>query len=312
MKFIRSMAANMHKKVFGVRCEKRPGIAYLNHTNFKGLNMQAFSFQNRLGNTLRGGIYAYDNPDKPPVVLFFHGMGGGYLAYMAEIEYLCRAGYRVISYDYNGTMTSDGESLEGFCQSLPDAEDAIAAVKALFPQTPLYVMGHSWGGYTAGCMVNLHPEIEKAVLLAPPLSVSHAYLQLVPTKMLAKAMIRMEQEKYPAYWNQSVLGDFQNNENTKVLIIQSTDDKMVNYKTNFASLQQQIDSPRVEFVTVEGKHHNPNYTKEALAYMADYSKQRKKAKTDEELAAMAENVQWHKMCEQDPAVMDRVLAFFDK
>lgn len=312
MKFIRNMAAKMHKKVFGSRCEKRPGIEYLNHTNFKGLNMQAFSFQNRLGNTLRGGIYSYDNADKQPVILFFHGMGGGYLAYMAEIEYLCRAGYRVISYDYNGTMTSDGDSLEGFCQSLPDAEDAIAAVQNMFPDAPLYVMGHSWGGYTAGCMVSLHPEIAKAVLLAPPLCITNVYYHLVPTKMLAKAMIAIEREKYPDYWSRSVLGHFETNESTEVLIIQSTDDKLVNYKMNFATLQQQIDTPRVEFVTVEGKNHNPNYTKEALAYMAAYSKQRKKAKTAEERAALAKDVQWHKMCEQDPVIMDRVLAFFDK
>lgn len=306
-----NIGTSFHNKIFGMRCDKRPGISYLNHTDFDGLQMQPFSFQNREGNTLRGGLYFYENHDKQPLVVFFHGMGGGYLAYMAEIEYLCRGGYRVISYDYTGTFSSDGDSLGGFCQSLSDGDDALTYIKNTFPGEPLFIMGHSWGGYTAGCMVNLHPDVKKAVLLAPPVSMSQVFLQKSPIKMIANAMIAVEKKKYPAYWDQSVLRDFSKGRDTQVLVIQSTDDQMVDYEKNFKVLQQQVLFDNVQFVTVENKKHNPTYTVEALAYMAEYFKKLHSVKDEREIATLEKTAQWRKMCELDRNVMDQILAFLE-
>lgn len=302
---------SFHNKIFGVRCDGRPGIAYLRHTDFDGLKMQPFSFQNREGNTLRGGLYSYENHDKQPLVVFFHGMGGGYLAYMAEIEYLCRSGYRVISYDYTGTLSSDGDALGGFCQSLSDGDDALTHIKNNFPGESIYVMGHSWGGYTAGCMVNLHPDIQKAVLLAPPVSMSALYLQMSPVKMIANAMIELEKNKYPAYWEQSVLKDFSQNSKTAVMVIQSRDDKVISYDKHFALLQKEEALSNVQFITVENKNHNPTYTEDAVAYMEEYLKKLNKAKSDAQVKALEKTAQWRKMCELDRNVMDQILAFLE-
>lgn len=306
-----NIGTSFHNKIFGVRCDGRPGIAYLTHTDFEGLQMQPFSFRNQQGITLRGGLYFYETWERKPLIVFFHGMGGGYLAYMAEIESLCRGGYRVISYDYTGTLSSDGASLGGFCQSLSDADAALAAVKKEFPETPLYIMGHSWGGYTAGCMVNLHPEIAKAVLLAPPLSMSQLYLQMSPIKMIANAMIEIEKDKYPAYWNQSVLQDFSAESTTKVLVVQSDDDKVVSYAKNFAVLQQQEALANVQFLTVHNRNHNPTYTEEAVAYLAEYLKKLNKAKSDAQIQTLEKTARWRKMCEPDRNVMHQILAFLD-
>lgn len=308
---MKKIATSFHKKLFGMRCDKKPGIAYLDHTHFEGLQMQPFSFQNKQGNTLRGGLYFYEPWNKQPLVVFFHGMGGGYLAYMAEIEALCKGGYRVISYDYTGTLSSDGEELGGFCQSLSDADDALSYIKKMFPGESIFIMGHSWGAYTAGCMVNLHPDVKKAVLLAPPISVSQMYLQKSPIKMIAKALIAIEQKKYPTYWEQSVLGDFSKDSTTKVLMIQSTDDKMVDYEKNFKVLQQQLPFENVQFITVKNKNHNPTYTEEAVAYMAEYLKQLHDAQNDEEVAALEKTARWQDMCQQDRQVSEQILAFLE-
>ena len=307
---MKNIATSFHNKIFGMRCDKKPGISYLNHTDFDGLQMQSFSFQNKQGNTLRGGLYFYDNWDKQPLVVFFHGMGGGYLAYMAEIEVLCKDGYRVLSYDYTGTLCSDGDELGGFCQSLSDADDALSCVKEMFPDVSIFVMGHSWGAYTAGCMVNLHPDIEKAVLLAPPISMSQMFLQKSPVKMIANGLIAVERQKYPAYWDQSVLRDYTKDSTTKVLVIQSADDKMVDYEKNFQVLQQQVSFDNVQFVTVEQKKHNPTYTVEAVSYMETYLKQLQHARNDEEIASLEKTARWRDMCQQDRQVSQQILAFF--
>lgn len=305
------IGVSFHKKVFGMRCDGQPGISYFTHHDFPGLQMEPFSFQNKKGNTLRGGIFSYDIEKKEPLIIFFHGMGGGYTAYMTEIELLCQAGYRVLTYDYTGTFSSDGEDLGGFCQSISDADDALSYIKKLFPQTPLYVMGHSWGGFTAGCMVNLHSDVEKAVLLAPPVSMSVMYHQLAPAKMIAESLIEVEQEKYPDYWEQSILKDFSKESKTKVMIVQSTDDKMVNYEKNCYLLQQQEQYNSVNFLIVENKDHNPNYTEEAVAYKEAYLKKLREARNDAEIDKLQKTAQWRKMCQQDRAIMDQILNFLE-
>ena len=304
-----NLGASFHKKVFGMRCDKRPGIDYLTHTHFTGLQMQPFSFENKQGDILRGGIYFYENYDKKPLIVFFHGMGGGYFAYMAEIAFLCKGGYRVLAYDYRGTFSSDGDSLGGFCQSLVDADQILTHIKETFSEEEIYIVGHSWGGYTAGCMVNLHPDVKKAVLMAPPLSMSQAYHMLAPVKMIAEGMIAIEKEQYPQYWDQTILQNFSKESKTAVMIIHSKDDKMVHYEKTTALLQQNENYENVQFVIVDNKNHNPNYSEEAIAYKNAYFQKLGKAKNDKEREALEKTAQWHKMCEQDRVVMDGVLAF---
>ena len=111
-----------YKELFGSRCDDPRYKHYFTYIDFPPMKEEAISFISQDNNTLRGGLY-YDKEsrdDYDKLVIFCHGMGGGYLAYMSEINMLVKNGFLVLAYDYTGTFSSDGESLKGFTLPLLD------------------------------------------------------------------------------------------------------------------------------------------------------------------------------------------------
>ena len=112
------------------RCDDTGKVFYFSAKDFEGMSATPFSFKSNEGAMLKGYFYSYDGYDTSRLVVFDHGYGGGHRAYMKEIERLCRAGFRVFSYDHTGCMESEGESTRGFAQSLSDLDACISALKS--------------------------------------------------------------------------------------------------------------------------------------------------------------------------------------
>ena len=102
---------------------------------------------------------------------------------------------------------------------------------------------------------------------------------------------------------------------TKALLIYSANDTMctrLHYDTLKAELS---DCENARLLLLENKGHNPNYTEDAVQYLGEYLKAKKRRKKQKSLASEAQreafvsSFDWNRMTAQDAAVWDEILRF---
>jgi pimeloyl-ACP methyl ester carboxylesterase len=113
--------------------------------------------------------YYYPVPRAKGLVVISHGFHAGADDYLPLVEALVAGGYAVFGYDVTGTYSSGGDSVVGMCQSLVDLDRALTFVKSsdFGKELPLFLLGHSWGGYAVTSVLALHSDVRACVALAP-------------------------------------------------------------------------------------------------------------------------------------------------
>lgn len=164
-----SFSAFLYKVAFGRRCDKNPNIKYFTAGDF---DLSAESIEVKDDKVaLRGAVYrdlkAAGNGNS---IIFVHGMGPGHAAYTTEIAYFCRLGYRVIALDSRGCNLSDGKGIKGIYQGVKTARCAIGYVRERAFGGKIYLVGHSWGAYSALCASAECGNVDKVVAISAPLS----------------------------------------------------------------------------------------------------------------------------------------------
>lgn len=319
------MLFKMIEKVYRNSVYKRAdgdgSIFYFSVADFDGLKQRPLVFQSSMGHKMQGYFYWYENCVQGRIILFEHGMGSGHRGYMKEIERIARHGYLVFAYDHTGCMESGGETTGGFVQSLIDLNDAITALKqdVNYKNADISVVGHSWGGFSTLNIAALQPEVTHLVAMAGFVSVPNMLNQLFDGRLsgVAKRLYAKEKAANPDYIDRDAVSALKATD-AKVLILHSKDDKVVSFEKQFLVMKEALsDRSNITFAEVEGKGHNPNYTKEAVAYkdafFATYQKLRKKKKlkTEEQKKAFVAAYDWHKMTEQDARVWELIFKTLD-
>ena len=295
-------------KVF-CRCDDKGTAYYFSAKDFDGLHAEAYSFVSSKGSTLRGNFYYYDNPVKNRLIVFDHGFFGGHLSYMKEIEMLCRKGYLVFSYDHTGCMESEGESANGLGQSLADLNDCFNALKKeeKLQGYDFSVMGHSWGGFSTLNISALHPEISHIVVLSGFISIEAMLSQFIPSALsfLAKPIFKVEKKYNPESLKYNAVETLRNTK-ARVLLIYSDNDPAVKKDVHFEALRKGLEGKvNIKLILASEKGHNPNYTKEAIKLLAEYTSElgrknkSKELQTDAQKKAFVESFDWDKITEQD-------------
>ncbi|MCQ2770574.1 MAG: alpha/beta fold hydrolase, partial [Clostridia bacterium] len=237
-------------------------------------------------------------------------IGPGHTAYMAEINRLCKAGYRVLTLDYTGCDKSEGENLNSINQPTKDVNELLKTVDY---SGEIIVVGHSLGGYTTLNTLNLNSKIRKGVVISGFFSFKKEVNALFKIPFLSKPAIKYESDKCQNY----SLDNFKYLKTTddKILFIHSTDDKIVPYKSASGFLKKKINNKNISYLVVSGKGHNPNYTVEAIKYMnntfAEYGAKIKsnELKTFEEKVAFMSDKSALKMTIQDDDIWEKILDF---
>lgn len=300
-------------KVFG-RCDDKGTAYYFSAKDFDGLNAVPYSFVSSKGNTLKGFFYYYDNPIENRLIVFDHGFFGGHLSYMKEIEMLCRKGYLVFAYDHTGCMESEGDSANGLGQSLSDLRDCFTALKKeeKLQGYDFSVMGHSWGGFSTLNISSFYPEISHIVVLSGFVSIEKMLSQFLPSPLsfLSKLLFKVEKKYNPESLKVNAVDSLKNSK-AKILLIYSDNDPAVKKEVHFDALQKGLaDKDNVKLMLVSEKGHNPNYTKEAVKSLAEYTKavnsKRKELTTDEARKAFVESFDWDKITEQDEEIWEEI------
>ena len=311
---------NIYKGMMFTRQDDTETVFYFSAEDFEGLHVRPYSFKARAGHTLNGYIYNYDDPRPERLIVFDHGFGGGHRAYMKEIERLCRQGYTVLSYDHTGCMESEGENPGGLSNSLSDLNDCITAIKndECFSGYDISVMGHSWGAFSTLNISALHPEISHVVAMCGFVSVE----EMIKTffsgilKGYRGAVLSLEKESNPKFAEYCAVDSLKESK-VKALLIYSENDQLcqkVHYDILYGALG---DRENIRFMLVEDKGHNPNYTKEAVELLSEFTKARakllkKKKLSQEEKTRFVAGFDWHKMTEQDESVWEKIFAHLEK
>lgn len=313
-----SFIISSYKKQLVHRYDDDLIIKYFRPSDFEGLKYDKYEFKSD-ENTLRGCFYYYENYNKDNLVIFCHGIGGGYLSYMVEIEKLCKNGYRVFAYDNTGCFCSEGQSIKCLSQSLKDLDNAIKSLKKdnIFQCFKnVFIIGHSCGGYAAGNILNYHNDISKVVVISGFITVKHFLECNIKgfAKIGLRTILNFEKKTNPDYFFSSSIDAF-NKTSAKVLIVHSEDDPMVDYANSIDVLKEKVDNPKVEFLIYKNKKHNPNYSLDAVNYMNEvlgsYNTKIKKKELNsfEEKKAFLKDTDWKRMTSQDENFWIRVLDF---
>jgi pimeloyl-ACP methyl ester carboxylesterase len=311
----------LYQQQFLNRCDDTGLAHYFSHADFPGLRQQPFDFQSSLGHTMKGWFYCYDEIIPGRVVIFEHGFGGGHRSYMKEIEMLCRHGYLVYTYDHTGCMLSGGDSPRGLSQSLRDLNDAINALQATqgFKNLKISVMGHSWGGFSTMNIAALHPEVTHIVALSGFVSVEEMVGQFFSgiLKGFRKPVLKIEQENNPDFVKYNAAQTLADTA-AKVLLIYSSNDKLVIREIHHGILSKALAGKAdTRILLEENKAHNPNYTADAVAYLAEYTADMtrklkdKKLSTEAEKKAFREKWDWNRMTKQDEKVWAEIFRTLD-
>ncbi|MBQ3792600.1 MAG: alpha/beta hydrolase [Clostridia bacterium] len=304
------IVTSIYRKNFLIRYDKDEAVPYYRCEDFPGLFLEADSFKNSSGVTIRYYIYHYESYDPRTLILFCPGMGPGHTAYLTEIETLCRAGYRVLTLDYTGCGESGGETMTSV--NAP-TRDAMELLNLLSPEEEVIPIGHSLGGYTALNIAHLALYVTRAVILSGFVSISDEMMGAVKLRFLADRVKHFEEKldsRYGSIDNRPYLSATTDH----LLWIHSTDDPMVNFKYNAGAVRD-LHNPNVRVIAVENKKHNPQYTREALtkmyAWIGEYNRllREKKLATPEAKKAFFADKSIGQMTEQDPEIWKEILSF---
>lgn len=311
---IKKLRSSVHK-----RSDDIGAIRYFGASDFPGLCKEAFSFSSNRNERLQGYFYSYPGARNDALVVFDHGMGGGHRSYMKEIETLCANSFEVFAYDHTGCMESEGKDINGFAQSLSDLDSAVKALEASSRASRrLFVIGHSWGGYAVLNITALHPGIERVVSISGFRSVEAIISQFTSGFMrpFRKKVEDFERASNPEFYGYDALKTISDSK-ARFLLIHSSDDRTVDPKIHFYPLKDKLSGrENVVFLEVEGKGHNPNYSKNAVGLLKKFFIQfKKKSKSGalnsrEARIAFRDSFDWDAMTQQDGEVWEKIISFF--
>jgi len=314
------LAYRMYSTVFGKRCDGDERLKYFTHNDFEGLKAAPIEFQNKDGVSLRGAIYAKSGVQMPKgLIVFSHGMGGGHLSYMTEINTFAENEFAVLAYDNTGTCSSDGEKIGSFCQGPEDLKAALKFVKEhpMLSKMKIVLAGHSWGGYSVcRALGDEDVKVDGAVTFGAPNSGYQVISAALGEKFsfltpVFKLFFRIFEGKDALVLCSDCVASA---EPTPVLMLQGENDAIVRREISAAQSAENL--PHVKAIFFDGRYHNVYQTIESEEYMnATFARinalKKNKNTSEKELSACYDNIDYELITREDPAVIDLVIRFMN-
>ena len=319
----------VYEAIFSARYETLDWMRF-SVRDYEGLQMQRSDFESD-GVMLAGYKYSKQTEDVKGVVIIAHGMGGGgQNTYMPFADCFTSNGYYVFAYDARGNDNSGGDSVEGLPQGVMDLDSAICHVKRLdeYRGLPIMLFGHSWGGYSVGNVLCLHPDVSAAVIIAG-FNESENMLEYQSTQIVGSiARINMpylelyERIKFGSkYTDISALEGMAQTE-AGIMVVHSKNDATVPARYGYDKFYESFgDSDRFKFVLYEDRGHDYLFYSEAAweyrdrlnadykSYVEDGGREYCAEVKKEFMDAYLDKEQCF---EPDPELMGQIIAMFDE
>lgn len=250
---------------FGRRCDKNPNLKYYSAEDF-GLSAESVSLQKGL----RGYLYRKNGvPQMNKLIIFCHGMGPGHVAYTTEIAYFCGLGYPVLAVDSLGCGLSAGKGIRGMYSGVRTVLAAIDGCN----YSSVYLVGHSWGAYSALC-ASSRRKVAGVVAISAPDTPSKTMRDAAAPKIKRPLAVMLRPFwwivnflKYGAAGNISAARSAKKN-GTPTLLIHGDADKTVLLS---GSAFAKAEGDNITRLLAEGKAHNPYNTLNAEKLLSELS-----------------------------------------
>lgn len=295
---------------FGKRCDINPALKYFSAEHF-GLSAREVE----VSRGIKGFIYRGNCAQNGKVLVFCHGLGPGHVAYMTEIAYFCGLGYTVLAADSRGCNYSDGKNLKGMysgAKTVMRAVDFVRRNEELFSESAaerpkIYLVGHSWGGYSA-LAASARRKVEGVVAISAPVSpsktVSFAAARIItkpPAVILTPFLAFINFIKFGAAGNANAAKCAKIN-SAPTLLVHGDNDYIVPVGL---SAFGKAEGENITKYCVKGKAHNPYNTQNAERLLAELYAQLKKGVKD--FSAF----DFKAATEEDAEVMDYIARFLE-
>ena len=227
---------------------------------------------------LRG--YLYESPSPKGVIIYAHGVGNLADANGAQVQnYYVEHNYDVFAFDMTGCGRSTGSGIKSLHESKYCVQNAVKTVQNLekTKDLPLFLIGHSWGGYGVVTATDLVDGISGVAAFSgfnKPSEMMYSFSE----KYASKAMILMKpamQFGISIAWGQqsyyTAETSIRNHKDIPFFIVQGDKDTTVPLKN--VSIYDNVVRDNYENVTavkIEGMTHGtPWKTLEAVEYTAE-------------------------------------------
>lgn len=261
-----ALSVMIYNENFNRRFESYEPIM-LHLDDFDGLQRTRYEFPSDRGQTLTGYLYS-SGENQRGIIVLAHGFGGGgHNSYMDCANYFARRGYYVFAYDATGNDESGGEGVGGLPQGVIDLDHAISFVEESgnFPDLPVGLFGHSWGGYSACGVLTYHPEV-KAVIACSGFNRSSDLLEAQGKDQVGNGIYLMlpfvklhERIKYGGYASNTAMDGFSATD-AAVMVVHSSDDSLVPAEYGYDIYYETYkDDPRFRFIRFEDRGHSYIY-----------------------------------------------------
>lgn len=290
---------------------------------------QEIGFINEDDIRLQGYLYGEGNKG---IIVVAPGLESGADDYLSLIMSLTDMGWRVFSFDTTGSFRSEGEDSVGFCQETEDlyaALDIISHHKEL-KNLPLFLVGHSRGGYAVACALESDYDIKGIA------TISGANSPMEITIDTSKNYIgNFAYAGYPfLYAYQSMLfgtemtgmkaSESISNSDCPTLIIQGMNDTVTPPDTcSIYAHSDEIENPNVQYITFvndnQNGHTNLLYSQEAVIYGKEIDRQYKELSEKypegipEDIAeSFYDSIDSQKLNEPNTALVEEINNFFEE
>ena len=231
--------------------------------------------------------YYYPSAQSKGIVVVAHGYHAGADDYIPLIEYMVNNHYSVFTYDMTGTYDSEGDNLVGWCQSLVDIDYALQYISRTEPYSsqPLFLIGHSWGGYAVTSVLSIHKNIRACVGIAPMNNGSTIMMEkgeqyVGKIANMPKPIISVYQKllfkDYVQY--NGVKGI--NSVDIPILIAQGIEDTTITYgEQSIMAHKNEITNPNVRYyegLGLQGGHDSVWHSVDSIVYQNEVKSQLKK------------------------------------
>ena len=295
--------------------ERLPRSTFKFPSKEKGVNLQG---------------YYYPSSQNNGLVVVAHGLHAGADDYLPIIEYMVDSGYNVFTYDVTGTYDSEGEGTVGMCQSLVDIDYALKYIKSQdsLKDMPLYLIGHSWGGYAVSSVLAIHKDIKGCACIAP---MNNGYTMILEKgEEYAGKLALMPKPIFNGY-QKILFGNYTkysgvqgiNSTNAHVIIAQGIDDKIITYNgQSITAHKDSITNPNVSYYIgkgFNGEHDNIWHSIASVAYQKEVASELKLLKmqkgsdlTDDEKREFYKTVNHNLYSQVNYPLMEQIVETFKK
>ncbi|MBQ5316095.1 MAG: alpha/beta fold hydrolase [Oscillospiraceae bacterium] len=211
-------------------------------------------------NVLKGYIYGGDA--SKGLIVFAHGIFAAHESYIGILMRLVDDGWTVFAYDATGCGESDGRNSVSLVQSAADLDAALSYVSGNreLSALPLFIMGHSWGGFASAAVSGIrHRDIKGIVSVSgyaypeQMLSLGAEYALGKPIAALVVPFGKIVHRLRSGRLASLNAIDSVNSSDVPILIIHGEHDDYVDYRrVSIISKRDRITNGKAQFMTMKG------------------------------------------------------------